>query len=84
MTLGPIDDEGIRDMKERYEALDAPDKKIVEEEEDKLLSTMIYNFTSYMVMMEVGFLCYMHRPQMKYYVQTEPSIKLSNAFYFDY
>ena len=55
MTLGPIDDEGIRDMKERYEALDAPDKKIVEEEEDKLLSTMIYNFTSYMVMMEVGF-----------------------------
>ena len=53
MTLGPIDEEGIRDMKERYEALDAADKKIVEEEEDKLLSTMIYNFTSYLIMMEV-------------------------------
>ena len=53
MTLGPIDEEGIREMKERYEALEPSDKKIVEEEEDKLLSTMIYNFTAYMVMMEV-------------------------------
>ena len=54
MTLGPIDEEGIREMKERYEALEPSDKKIVEEEEDKLLFTMIYNFTAYMVMMEVN------------------------------
>ena len=53
MTLGPIDEEGIREMQERYEALEPSDKKIVEEEEDKLLSTMIYNFTAYMMMMEV-------------------------------
>ena len=53
MTLGPIDEEGIREMQERYEALEPADKKIVEEEEDKLLSTMIYNFTAYMMMMEV-------------------------------
>ena len=53
MTLGPIDEEGIREMQERYEALEPSDKKIVEEEEDKLLSTMIYNFAAYMMMMEV-------------------------------
>ncbi len=53
MTLGPIDEEGIREMQERYEALESSDKKIVEEEEDKLLSTLIYNFTAYMTMMEV-------------------------------
>ena len=53
MTLGPIDEEGIREMQERYAALDPSDKKIVEEEEDKLLSTLIYNFTAYMIMMEV-------------------------------
>ena len=54
MTLGPIDEEGIREMQERYEALEPSDKKIVEEEEDKLLSTMIYNYTAYMIMMEVN------------------------------
>ena len=54
MTLGPIDEDGIREMQERYAALDPSDKKIVEEEEDKLLSTLIYNFTAYMIMMEVG------------------------------
>ena len=54
MTLGPIDEEGIREMQERYAALDPSDKKIVEEEEDKLLSTLIYNFTAYMIMMEVN------------------------------
>ena len=54
MTLGPIDEEGIREMQERYEALETSDKKIVEEEEDKLLSTLIYNFTAYMIMMEVN------------------------------
>ena len=53
MTLGPIDEDGIREMQERYAALDPSDKKIVEEEEDKLLSTLIYNFTAYMIMMEV-------------------------------
>ena len=57
MTLGPIDEEGIREMQERYAALDPSDKKIVEEEEDKLLSTLIYNFTAYMVMMEVIIVC---------------------------
>ena len=56
MTLGPIDEEGIREMQERYAALDPSDKKIVEEEEDKLLSTLIYNFTAYMIMMEVTLL----------------------------
>ena len=62
MTLGPMDKEGMRDMKERYEALDAKDKKIVEEEEDKLLSTIIYNFTAYMIMMEVrmSLMIYIH------------------------
>ena len=59
MTLGPIDEEGIREMQERYAALDPSDKKIVEEEEDKLLSTLIYNFTAYMIMMEVLVLFYM-------------------------
>ena len=54
MTLGPIDEDGIREMQERYAALDPSDKKIVEEEEDKLLSTLIYNFTAYMIMMEVS------------------------------
>ena len=59
MTLGPIDEEGIREMQERYAALDPSDKKIVEEEEDKLLSTLIYNFTAYMIMMEVLVLFYL-------------------------
>ena len=59
MTLGPIDEEGIREMQERYAALDPSDKKIVEEEEDKLLSTLIYNFTAYMIMMEVLVLFFM-------------------------
>ena len=58
MTLGPIDEEGIREMQERYEALEHSDKKIVEEEEDKLLSTLIYNFTAYMIMMEVNIISF--------------------------
>ena len=73
MTLGPIDEEGIRDMKERYEALDTPDKKIVEEEEDKLLSTMIYNFTSYMVMMEVS-ISMLHASAMNEILRTKSII----------
>ncbi len=46
-------DAGPTELMERYHNLSDTEKKRLEHEEDQLLSTMLYNLTSYMVMMQV-------------------------------
>nr|XP_018672670.1 MAP kinase-activating death domain protein isoform X3 [Ciona intestinalis] len=46
-------DQGPTDMIERYRALGSSERKRLEDEEDRLLSTMLYNLISYMLMMGV-------------------------------
>lgn len=46
-------DQGPSEMLERYKLLYEMDRKRLEHEEDRLLSTLLYNMTSFMVMLEV-------------------------------
>ncbi|XP_071498003.1 MAP kinase-activating death domain protein-like isoform X2 [Diadema antillarum] len=46
-------DQGPAEMMHRYESLSPEERKRLEEDEDKLLSDMLYNMTAYMVEMEV-------------------------------
>lgn len=46
-------DQGPSEMLERYRLLYEIDKKRLEHEEDRLLSTLLYNMTAFMVMLEV-------------------------------
>lgn len=47
-------DQGIGEMIERYESLKDLERKRVEQDEDKLLTTMLYNMIAFMVMMRVS------------------------------
>uniref|UniRef100_A0A0A9Y2W5 MAP kinase-activating death domain protein n=1 Tax=Lygus hesperus TaxID=30085 RepID=A0A0A9Y2W5_LYGHE len=47
-------DQGPTEMMERYKWLSASEKKRLEHEEDRLLSTMLYNLTAFMLMLNVG------------------------------
>jgi len=46
-------DQGPSEMLERYKLLYEMDKKRLEHEEDRLLSTLLYNMTAFMVMLQV-------------------------------
>ncbi|XP_041471516.1 MAP kinase-activating death domain protein-like isoform X4 [Lytechinus variegatus] len=46
-------DQGPAEMIHRYESLSPEERKRLEEDEDKLLSDMLYNMTAYMIEMEV-------------------------------
>lgn len=46
-------DQGPSEMLERYKLLSEVDKKRQEHEEDRLLSTLLYNMTAFMVMLQV-------------------------------
>ena len=46
-------DTGAGEMMDRYHNLSDTEKKRLEHDEDRLLSTMLYNLTAYMVMMQV-------------------------------
>ena len=46
-------DTGAGEMMERYRNLSDAERKRLEHDEDRLLSTMIYNLTAYMLMMQV-------------------------------
>ncbi|XP_076817752.1 MAP kinase-activating death domain protein-like isoform X3 [Clavelina lepadiformis] len=48
-------DQGPTDMIERYQTLGSSEKKRLEEDEDRLLSTMLYNLVAYMIMMGVSY-----------------------------
>lgn len=47
-------DQGPSEMLERYKLLYDTDKKRLEHEEDRLLSTLLYNMTAFMVMLQVN------------------------------
>nr|XP_042894648.1 MAP kinase-activating death domain protein isoform X3 [Parasteatoda tepidariorum] len=47
-------DQGPGEMMERYQSLATMDKKRLEHDEDRLLSTMLYNTVAFMVMMKVN------------------------------
>ncbi|XP_066275893.1 MAP kinase-activating death domain protein-like isoform X3 [Branchiostoma lanceolatum] len=47
-------DQGPADMIDRYKAMSAEDRKRLEEDEDKLLSTQLFNLVAYMVSMQVS------------------------------
>ncbi|KAK6619571.1 hypothetical protein RUM43_012328 [Polyplax serrata] len=47
-------DQGPREMMERYNSLSETERKRLEHEEDRLLSTMLYNLVAMMVMMNVN------------------------------
>ncbi|KAK9738591.1 DENN (AEX-3) domain [Popillia japonica] len=47
-------DQGPREMMERYKALSETERKRLEHEEDRLLSTMLYNLTAIMVMLNLN------------------------------
>lgn len=50
-------DQGPSEMLERYKLLYEMDKKRLEHEEDRLLSTLLYNMTAFMVMLQVDKHC---------------------------
>lgn len=50
-------DQGPSEMLERYKLLYEIDKKRLEHEEDRLLSTLLYNMTAFMVMLDVDKQC---------------------------
>lgn len=50
-------DQGPSEMLERYKLLYEIDKKRLEHEEDRLLSTLLYNMTAFMVMLQVDKHC---------------------------
>lgn len=47
-------DQGPTEMMERYKWLSETERKRLEHEEDRLLSTMLYNLTAFMLMLNVG------------------------------
>ncbi|XP_065159593.1 MAP kinase-activating death domain protein isoform X6 [Atheta coriaria] len=47
-------DQGPREMMERYKALSETERKRLEHDEDRLLSTMLYNLTAILVMLKVN------------------------------
>ncbi|KAI8480484.1 hypothetical protein Bbelb_417690 [Branchiostoma belcheri] len=47
-------DQAPADMIDRYKAMSAEDRKRLEEDEDKLLSTQLFNLVAYMVSMQVS------------------------------
>lgn len=47
-------DQGPGEMMDRYRSLSEIDKKRLEHEEDRLLSTLLYNMTAFMIMMNVN------------------------------
>ncbi|XP_043192197.1 MAP kinase-activating death domain protein-like isoform X2 [Amphibalanus amphitrite] len=47
-------DQGPGEMMERYSTLSATERKRLEHDEDRLLSTMLYNLTAFMVMLDVN------------------------------
>lgn len=46
-------DQGVNEMMERYKCLSETERKRLEHEEDRLLSTALYNLTAAMVLFEV-------------------------------
>lgn len=46
-------DQGMTEMLDRYKSMSDSDKKRLENEEDQLLSTLLYNLTAFMVMVQV-------------------------------
>ena len=47
-------DTGAVEMLERYQGLSDNEKKRLEHDEDRLLSTMLYNLVAFMVMFQVN------------------------------
>lgn len=47
-------DQGAGEMMERYKALNDSEKKRLEHDEDRLLSTMLYNLTAELIMLNVN------------------------------
>ena len=47
-------DTGALEMMERYKNLTTGEKKRLEQDEDRLLSTMLFNMVAFMVMMQVS------------------------------
>jgi len=48
-------DTGTSELMERYRHLADTEKKRLEQDEDRLLATVLYNLTAFMVMMQVTF-----------------------------
>ena len=46
-------DSGADELMERYRNLSDNEKRRLEQDEDRLLATMLYNLTAFMVMMQV-------------------------------
>ena len=46
-------DSGPSEMMERYKGLSENEKKRLEHDEDRLLSTMLYNLVAFMIMMRI-------------------------------
>ena len=47
-------DQGPTEMMERYKSLGSTERRRLELDEDRLLSVMLYNMVSFMIMMRVG------------------------------
>ena len=46
-------DSNIKILLDRYKSLPENEKRLLEHDEDRLLATILYNMTAYMVMMQV-------------------------------
>ena len=46
-------DSNIKNLLDRYKSLPENEKRLLEHDEDRLLATILYNMTAYMVMMQV-------------------------------
>ncbi len=60
-------DTGAGELMERYRSLSISERKRLEREEDKLLATMLYNLTAFMVMMQVGRVVKIWGPMSSYF-----------------
>lgn len=47
-------DSNIKNLLDRYKTLPENEKRLLEHDEDRLLSTLLYNMTAFMIMMQVG------------------------------
>ena len=49
-------DSNIKNLLDRYKTLPENEKRLLEHDEDRLLSTLLYNMTAFMIMMQVSWL----------------------------
>jgi hypothetical protein len=46
-------DSNIKNLLDRYKTLPENEKRLLEHDEDRLLATILYNMTAFMIMMQV-------------------------------